>query len=82
MPDEAKRKEDDGTSLIIAGALVGVVTGLVLGLAFGSGSGPVDATGLRWLGEGIGDGIAHAACIEARGEWTVAGQCRLKSVEQ
>jgi len=50
---------------------------LMVGLAMSRDSSSGSNTGLRWLGEGIGDGIAHAACIQVGGEWEVYKKCIL-----
>lgn len=66
-----------GATACVLFALGSFFVGMLLGSAGGGRVSDVTDTGMRWMGEGIGAGIAQAACIEQRGEWRY-DECRLK----
>jgi hypothetical protein len=57
---------------IIGGAWISGCALLMFGLMMSGSSGDaVGYTAANALGEAIGEGIAHAACIEAGGAWRI-----------
>jgi hypothetical protein len=68
--------ENEVMKAVIGAGFGAGLLGLVLGLALGGGpSEGISYTAANALGEKIGRGIAQAACIEARGEWSI-DDCR------
>lgn len=61
----------------VVASMVALILGLVLGSS-GSSGGNISDTGMRWIGEAIGGGIAHAACIEQRGRWSYNERCEFE----
>lgn len=76
-PEGSLKSEDPPTSeagIAIGFGLAGLFVGILLGSMIGkTSSSDMSDTGLRWMGEAIGEGIAEAACIESRGDWGSSG---------
>lgn len=70
--------ENEHMKAVIGVGFVTGLLGLVLGLALAGRGEAISYTAAGALGEGIGRGIAQAACIEARGEWRATNDCDLR----
>ncbi|KMK65253.1 hypothetical protein [Puniceibacterium sp. IMCC21224] len=81
MPDKPEKSDIVRAAEKISEGLFYTSFMLFLGLCSGAMStGGPSSTAMRGMGDEIGKGLAHAACIEARGTWHVSG-CDMKDTD-